>query len=157
MNEEKEDFYILVWSREDIKVEGEDLDLMIQREAPPGVKIKIRDFKKLREMKVKELKSILDYYPKSSVLIISSSEKAEDMHSWKLGFIMGQLYVYSEKGRARIIGFKKENSFEELDHFLLSKCDTESDIKEEITNLIKTEFKSVIYTYGSRTARMGGA
>ena len=152
MSGEQEDFYILVWSSEDIKVDGEDIDLMIQRDVPPDVKIKIQDFKSLREMEVTKLKRILDHNPKSSVLIISSSEKAENLHSWKLGFIMGTLYVYSEKGRARIIGFKKGNSFEELDHFLLSKCDTESEIKEEITHLIKTKYKSEIYTYGSRTA-----
>lgn len=134
MNGEKEDFYILLWSSEDIKIHGEDLDLMIQRETP-SVEICITDFEELRNMKLKNLKRLLK---KNSVLIICSSEKVENMHSWKLGFIMGQLYVYSEKDKERIIGFVKgdEASLEEL-RDLLSLCESESEIKEEITNLIE--------------------
>lgn len=104
MSGEKEDFHILLWSREDIKIDNEDLDSMIQREAP-GVEIYIEDFEDLREMELSDLKSFLDDYLENSVLIISPSEKAENMHSWKLGFIMGKLSV--KKGKARIIVFVK--------------------------------------------------
>ena len=156
MSGEKEDFHILLWSKEDIKIDNEDLVLMVKREAP-GVEIYINDFEGLREMEVSDLKSFLDDHLENSVLIISSSEKAENMHSWKLGFIMGKLSV--KKGKARIIVFVKGDQtscFQELGG-LLSICESEIKIKRDIKSVIKDigikiKYDSAEYAPGKKAA-----
>jgi len=132
MNGEREKFYILSWSRKDIKVDGVDLATMVGRKTP-GVRIVTKDFEMLQKMELKDLNRCL--IP-NSVLIISSAEKAENMHSWKLGFIMGRLYKYSEKDKENIIGFGDRTSFEELGG-LLSICESENRIKKDIIYLVE--------------------
>ena len=161
MSGEKEDFHILLWSREDIKIDNMDIDSMIQREAP-GVEIYIEDFEDLREMELSDLKSFLDDYLENSVLIISPSEKAENMHSWKLGFIMGKLSV--KKGKARIIVFVKGDQtscFQGLGG-LLSICKDEIKIKRDIKSVIKdmgikVKYDPKEFTTAKRTAGMEGS
>jgi hypothetical protein len=155
MNGEKKDFCILLWSGEDIKISNEDLRLIIQREAP-GVEIHVVNLEDLRQISVRDLKSFLDVYSEKSVLIISSSEEAEKMDFWKLGFIMGKISVY---GKARIIGFVKGDRtrcFQELSD-LFSICKSEIEIKREIKNImsdmhIETKFDIKEFMAGKRAA-----
>jgi hypothetical protein len=156
MNGEKKNFYILLWSREDITIDNESLKLIIESEAP-GTKIQIMNLGHLQDMRIKKLKSFLEHYSERSVLIISSSEEAEDMDFWKLGYIMGKVSVPE-----RIIGFVKGDQtscFQELSD-LLSTCESETDIKEEIKGLmedmgIETVFDVEAWGAGKRSAGEG--
>jgi hypothetical protein len=162
MNGEKKDFCILLWSGEDIKINNEDLKLIIQGEAP-GAKIHVVNLEDLQQMGIKDLKSFLDGFSEKSVLIFSSSEEAKDMDFWKLGFIMGKVSVHGKGGKSRIIGFVKGDRtycFQALSESdLLSKCASEIEIKREIKNLmkdmdIKTKFDLKEYKAGKRVAGM---
>lgn len=161
MNGEKKDFCILLWSGEDIKINDENLRLIIQSDAPDA-EIHVVNLEDLRQMGVMDLKSFLDGYSEKSVLVISSSEEAEKMDFWKLGFIMGKVSAHSKGCKARIIGFAKGDQtycFQELSDLLL-KCETEIEIKREIKNLMKdlgieTKFDIKEFTAGKRTAGEG--
>ena len=154
MNGEKKDFCILSWSGEDIKVDNVDLKLTIQSDAP-GAEIHVVNLGDLRQMGVKDLKSFLDGFSEKTALIISSSEEAENMDFWKLGFIMGKVSI----GKARIIGFVKGDQtscFQALSDLLLI-CKNEIEIKREIKNLMKdlgieTKFDLKEYTAGKKAA-----
>jgi hypothetical protein len=152
MNGEKKDFCILLWSGEDIKIDNEDLGLIIQGDAP-GAKIHVVNLGDIRQMGVRDLKSFLDGFSEKSVLIFSSSEETENMDFWKLGFIMGKVSVHDKGGKARIIGFVKGDQTSDL----LSICESEIEIKREIKNLMKdmgieTKFDLKEFTAGKRTA-----
>ncbi|HUV02146.1 MAG TPA: hypothetical protein VMW67_01640 [Desulfobacteria bacterium] len=154
MNGEKKDFCILSWSGEDIKVDNVDLKLTIQSDAP-AADVHVVNLSDLRQMGVKDLKSLLDGFSEKTALIISSSEEAEDMDFWKLGFIMGKVSI----GKARIIGFVKGDQtscFQALSDLLLI-CKNEIEIKREIKNLMKdlgieTKFDLKEYTAGKIAA-----
>ena len=160
MSGEKKDFCILLWSGEEIKINNEDLGLIIQGDAPDA-KINVVNLEDLRQMGVKGVKSFLDGFSEKSVLIFSSSEETENMDFWKLGFIMGKVSVHGKGGKARIIGFVKGDQthcFQELSD-LLSICESEIEIKREIKNLMKdmgieTKFDINEFTAGKKTAGM---
>ncbi|MBE9594057.1 MAG: hypothetical protein IMF19_11335 [Proteobacteria bacterium] len=154
MNGNKIDFWILLWSCEDLKIDGLELRVVIQRKAPDYVEIKVKDSEILREMELKKLKRCLG---KDSVLIIYSSEKAENEHSWRLGFIMGQLYTHSEKDKDRIIVLKKGNAGSLGADLLglVSICKEESEVKEEITHLVNVLYPYINYKDGKRATRVG--
>ena len=156
MNGEKKDFCILLWSKKDITIDNIDLKRSIESDAP-GAEIHIVNLDDLRQMEITALKSLLDHYSKKSILIISSSEEAEKMDFWKLGFIMGKVSIIGKEGK--IIGFikgDKTSSFQILSDLLLT-CESEIEIKREIKNLMKdmgieTKFKIEEYTAGKRAA-----
>jgi hypothetical protein len=52
MNGNKIDFWILLWSYEDLKIDGLELRVVIQRKAPDYVEIKVKDSEILREMEL---------------------------------------------------------------------------------------------------------
>ncbi len=70
MNGEKKDFCILLWSGEDIKINNEDLRLIIQSDAP-SAEINVVNLGDIRQMGVRDLKSFLDGFSEKSVLIFS--------------------------------------------------------------------------------------
>lgn len=158
MNGEKKDFCILSWSGEDIKVDNVDLKHTIQSDAP-AAEVHVVNLSDLREMGVKDLKRFLDGFSEKSVLIISSSEEAENMDFWKLGFIMGKVSI----GKARIIGYVKgeqTSCFQALSDLLLI-CKNEIEIKSEIKNLMKdlgiaSKFDIKEYKAGKKAAGTEG-
>jgi len=160
MNGEKKEFWILLWSGEDIKIDNEDFKLIIQGDAPDA-EIHVVNLENLQQMGIKDLRSFLDGFSEKSVLIFSSSEEAKNMDFWKLGFIMGNVSVHGKGGKARIIGFVKGNQthcFQELSDMLLI-CESEIEIKREIKSLMKemgieTKFDLKEYTAGKKTAGM---
>jgi hypothetical protein len=154
MNGNKKYFWILLWSCEDLKIDGLELRVVIQRKVPDHVEIKVKDSEILREMELKELKRCLG---KDSVLIICSSEEAENEHSWRLGFIMGQLYTHSEKDKNRIIVLKKGNagSLGADLRGLVSICEEESKVKEEITYLVNVLYPYTNFKDSKRAAKVG--
>lgn len=151
MNGKEEKFYILSWSRESITVDGVELAAMVGRKID-GVRIMTKDFETLQKMELRDLNRCL--IP-NSVLIISSAEKAENIHSWKLGFIMGRLYTYSKKDKEKIIGFGDRTSFEEFSGLSMSICESEERIKKDIIYLVK-DLHSISpedYEYGKNAAK----
>ena len=157
MNGNKKDFFILVWSREKIKIDNEELGLVIRSEA--SVNAKVRDLKDIREMGITGLKRFMDDHSEKSVLIISSSDEEKNMDYWRLGYIMGNVSVHGKKGKARIIGFVKNGQNHCLQEVsdILSKCKNEEEIKAEIKSIMKdmgfwVEYNKNDYTAGKTVA-----
>ena len=161
--EEGKNFFILVWSMEDIKIYNEELGLVIKSEVP-SVNTEVVDLRDLREMGIMDLKRFMDDHSEKSVLIISSSEEAKNEDYWRLGFIMGNVLVHGKKGKARIIGFVKKGQtdcFQKVSD-LLSKCKNENEIKAEIKSLMKdmgiwVEYDRNDYMTGKRVAVKEGS
>lgn len=135
---DKEEFRIILWSTENIRIDGTSLDEIIGYEAP-SVNVKIvAKLAQLKDMKLKKYNKFLDTVSEKSALIISSKEKLDDIDLWKLGFAMGKM-SYKIKGKIPAIAFVKGDKtsfFEELSELCSETCENVDDLKTELKVLM---------------------
>ena len=160
MSDSKKDFCIILWSTEDIKIDTIDLKRALEIDSDDA-NITIVNLEDIKQMKIKNLKRLLDNYSdKSALLVCSSEEDLDNLDFWKLGFVMGKMPVQSKDGKKRVISYSTENKtslFEELSE-LFEICDTELEIKYEMKYLMKsvgieTKFELKEFTTASNIAK----
>lgn len=136
---DKQEFLIILWSSEDIKIDNIELKRSIESEAP-GADVTIINIEDIKQMGLRDLKKFLDTYSENSALIISSSKQdLQNVDFWKLGFVMGKMSLQGIN-KVPIFAFlkgEKNSFFEDLRELCFETCDSEVKIKREMKLLMK--------------------
>ena len=157
---EKKEFWIILWSTEDITIDNIDLKTSIESEAQ-GAEVTIVTLNDIKKMNLRNLISFLETFSGKSALIVSPSKELDNVDFWKLGFVMGKMpFKKKEKKITPIIAFLKgdENSFfNEIIELCPRTVDDPIEIKREMKALlqeigISTKFDLTEFTAGKKIA-----
>lgn len=166
MNDTKDqkEFWIILWSTEDIKVEGVDLKVSINSDLEAkdvDTKVETVDLKKIKEMGLSGLKDFLDTNSDKALIVCSPKEKLEDVDFWKLGFVMGKL---CKNKKTPIISFLKgdiDSFFNQIRECCYTSCDSEIAVKTKMKLLMQdfgiyAKYSVEEFTKGKKLLKSGG-
>ncbi len=161
---EKKQFWIILWSTEDITIDDVDLKRSIESDA--DAKVDILTLEDLKQMDLGKLRSLLDTFSGKSALIVSPSKELESIDFWKLGFAMGRMPFQMENKKivTPIIAFVKgdKNSFfNEISQLCPKIVEDPIGIKREMKALmqelgISTMFDVAEFRSGKKLADKSG-
>jgi hypothetical protein len=152
---DKKDFWIILWSMEDITIDNIDLKRSIESEIQDA-EVTIVTLKDIKQMDLGRLRRLLDTHSGKSALIVSPSKELGNEDYWKLGFVMGRMsFQLQDKKIAPIVAFlkgEKNSFFHEISKLCTTTVEDPIDMKGEIkalmqelgisTKFVLTEFTS---------------
>lgn len=160
---DKKDFWIILWSTDDITIDKIDLKRSIESEAQ-GADVTIVTLKEIKQMTLKNFIRFLDTFSGKSALIVSSSKELENVDFWKLGFVMGRMpFQHKDKKITPIIAFlkgEKNTLFQEISELCPTTVGDAIEIKREMKALlqeleISPKFEVTEFTSGKKLAESG--
>ncbi len=153
---DKEEFSIILWSTEDIKIKDIELDRVIRSQLPAIDAKIVAKLTDIKEMELVDFKEFLENISEKSALIISPKEELKDVDIWKLGFIMGKM---CSQGKNKIILLKGNiNSFfNDMDGVCFKIC-YENEILTCVRRLMKAigielEINAMDFKIGKKIAK----
>jgi len=157
---EKKDFWIILWSTEDITIDNIDLKRSIESEAKDA-EVTIVTLNDIKNMNIKNFVSLLETCYEKSALIVSPTNELDSVDFWKLGFVMGKMpFQLKDKKITPLFAYLKgdKNSlFSDISETCHRTVDNPIEIKREMKAVlqelgINSKFDIKDFTYGKNIA-----